>query len=218
MRYAVYFCPAPDHALGKFGRDWFATTSIPGIAENRLQALMADARRYGWHATLSAPFELAEHANYEALHQKVADIAQSFAPFDLPLHIDLLSGFLALRPSADETHIHALAERCVRDLNPLRASISKAAWDRRADRLDEVERALFKEFGYPYVLDRFRFHMTLSAPATEDEQHALREYLLPKIAVSSVARIDALTICCEKKPGTDFEAIARIAFGQGQAG
>jgi 2'-5' RNA ligase len=217
MRYAVYFCPAPDNALGKFGRDWFATTSIPGITENRFRVLMADVWRYGWHATLSAPFELAGRADCEALQQKVARIAQSFAPFDLPLRVDLLSGFLALRPSADETHINALAERCVRDLNPLRAPVSNAAWDRRAGRLDEAERALFKEFGYPYVLDRFRFHMTLSAPATDAEEHALREYLLPKIAGHSIARIDALTICCEKEPGSDFEPVARIALGPGLA-
>jgi Protein of unknown function (DUF1045) len=217
MRYAVYFCPAADNALSTFGNEWFATTSVPGITEKRFQALMADVRRYGWHATLSASFELVEHANYKTLHEKVADIARSFTPFDLPLRIDWLNGFLALRPSADETHVNALAERCVRDLNPLRAPVSEAAWDRRAGGLDEVERALFKEFGYPYVLDRFRFHMTLSAPATNEEEHALREYLLPKVAERSIARIDALTVCCEKETGTNFEPVARIALGQAHA-
>jgi hypothetical protein len=214
MRYAVYFCPAADSAQGMFGREWLATTSVPGITQSRFQELMADVRRYGWHATLSAPFELAEHADDKTLHQNVAEIAQSFTPFELPLRIDWLGGFLALRPRADETHINALAERCVRDLNPLRAPVSKEAWHRRAGGLDEMERALFKEFGYPYVLHRFRFHMTLSAPATDNEEHALREYLLPKIATRSIARIDALTICCEQEPGRDFEAMARIALGQ----
>lgn len=217
MRYAVYFCPAVDSALGMFGREWFATTSIPGITERRFQALMADVRRYGWHATLSAPFELAGHADDNALQARVADIAHSLAPFDLPLHIDSLSGFLALRPSADETLVNALAERCVRDFNALRAPVSTAAWQRRAGQLDDVERALFKEFGYPYVLDRFRFHMTLSAPATDDEEHALREYLMPNIAERSIAHIDALTICREKEPGANFEPIARIALGAGRA-
>ena len=217
MRYAVYFCPAVDSALGMFGREWFATTSIPGMTEHQFQVLMADVRRYGWHATLSAPFELAGHADDKALYARVADIARSLTPFDLPLHIDSLSGFLALRSSADETLVNALAECCVCDLNALRAPISTAAWQRRAGGLDDVERALFKEFGYPYVLDRFRFHMTLSAPATDEEEHALREYLLPKIAGRSIAHIDALTICCEKEPGADFEPVARIALGPGRA-
>jgi hypothetical protein len=214
MRYAVYFCPAAESALGTFGRDWLATTRIPGIAENRFQALMADVRRYGWHATLSAPFELAQNADDAALHRKVAEVAQSFASFDLPMRIDVLNGFLALRPSADETKVNALAERCVRDLNPLRAPVTKAAWDRRAKGLDDVERLLFEAFGYPYVLDRFRFHMTLSAPATGDEEQALRSYLQPRLAGCTVARIDALTICREKETGANVEPLARIALGQ----
>ncbi|RUL63258.1 DUF1045 domain-containing protein [Dyella dinghuensis] len=216
MRYAVYFCPAAESALGMFGREWFATTSIPDITEQRFQALMADVRRYGWHATLGAPFELAGHADEKTLHEKVVEVAQSSAPFDLLLRMDVLSGFLALRPDADETRVNVLAERCVRDLNPLRAPISKAAWDRRADGLDDVERSLFKEFGYPYVLERFRFHMTLSAPATEDEEQTLRDYLLPRMAEHLIAHIDALTICREKEPGANFEPIARIALGPGR--
>jgi hypothetical protein len=217
MRYAVYFCPASNSTLGTFGHDWFATTHIPGIAEIRFQTLMSDVRRYGWHATLSAPFELAGHVDEDALHGKVADIAQSFTSFELPVRIDMLDGFLALRPSADETQINALAERCVRDLNPLRAPVSKEAWERRASRLDDVERALFETFGYPYVLDRFRFHMTLSARATDDEERALRMYLQSKHAGRTVACIDALTICREKEPGANFEPLARIALGQERA-
>jgi len=217
MRYAVYFCPAPQSHLDRFGREWLSTTSMPGMPEKRLEVLLKDVRRYGWHATLSAPCELAQGTDYETLHRKVAQIARSFKPFTMALHIDRLAGFLALRPATDETPIHALAERCVRDLNPLRAPVSEEAWQRRADGLDESERTLFKQFGYPYVLEKFQFHMTLSAPATSDEERALREHLSPKMADASHAHIDALTICCEKEPGLDFEPVAVIALGEGRA-
>jgi hypothetical protein len=214
MRYAVYFCPAPESHLERFGRDWLSTVSIPGIPEERFRVLLKDVRRYGWHATLGAPFELAQGAEYEELREKVAQIAQSVHPFHLPLHLDRLNGFIALRPSADEAHISALAERCVHDLTTLRAPVSETAWQHRAGSLDERECALFKAFGYPYVLERFRFHMTLSAPATHDEERALRDYLSQKVADASNAHIDALTICCEKEPGAEFENVAVIALGE----
>jgi hypothetical protein len=126
MRYAVYFCPAEGSGLHAFGRDWLATETIPGIAPERLRELLINVRRYGWHATLTAPFALATNASYDDLHQKLIPIAQHVEPFELPLALDTLGGFLALRPSGDQTAINNLAERCVRELNPLRAPLTDA--------------------------------------------------------------------------------------------
>lgn len=217
MRYAVYFCPAAGSELDAFGREWLSTETVPGIAPERLRTLTANVRRYGWHATLCAPFALAEPASYDDLRRIVADIAQHASVIELPLHLDRLGAFLALRPSVDEDDVKALSEHCVLRLNALRAPGTEAAWQRRAPLLDETELALFREYGYPYVLDRYRFHMTLSAPASDIEEQALREWLSPKLANLTPARIDALTICCEKEPGQPFEQIERMPFGAGKA-
>jgi hypothetical protein len=214
MRYAVYFCPAEGSGLHAFGRDWLATETIPGIAPERLRELLINVRRYGWHATLTAPFALATNASYDDLHQKLIPIAQHVEPFELPLALDTLGGFLALRPSGDQTAINNLAERCVRELNPLRAPLTDAAWQRRANGLDEVELALFRDYGYPYVIQRYRFHMTLSARTNNAEEQALREWLTEHGADHCSAHIDALTICREPAAGQPYEPIARIALGQ----
>lgn len=210
MRYAVYFCPAPGSALHAFGREWLATTHVPGIPSERLHGLLAEVRRYGWHATLSAPFALASHASYDDLHDRVADIAEHTSAFDIPLQLDTLAGFLALRPSGETQAIDALAERCVRDLNSLRAPVTKAAWHRRAATLDDTERALFLQYGYPYVMERYRFHLTLCAPTTEAEEHILRTHVMPEVRGAQLASIDALTLCREPAPGASFEPIARL--------
>ncbi|GLQ93150.1 DUF1045 domain-containing protein [Dyella acidisoli] len=210
MRYAVYFCPAPDSALHAFGTEWLATTVVPTIAPERLQVLLADVRRYGWHATLTAPFELASHASYDDLHRRIADIAVYTPAFELPLQLDTLAGFLALRPCGDTQAVDALAAQCVRDLNTLRAPITQAAWERRAETLDDTEHTLFRQYGYPYVLDRYRFHLTLSAPATAEEEQALCAYLLPKLGHAPCARIDALTVCREPIPGAAFEQLVSL--------
>jgi hypothetical protein len=218
MRYAVYFCPAAGSALDAFGREWLATTDIPGIEPARVHALLADVRRYGWHATLSAPFALADGKHYADLRREVAAIAAQLAPFELPLVLDHLAGFLALRPSGDAAAIHALAERCVHDLHALRAPLSEVERQRRAAALDDVELVLLHQFGYPYVLERYRFHVTLTARTTPEEEQVLYAWLSPKLATLTPAQVDALTICCESEPGKDFEQLERIALSGGQAG
>lgn len=217
MRYAVYFCPAAGSELDRFGREWLASRAVKGIDPARMQILLADVRRYGWHATLSAPFALADGVSYDELHATAVKIAQQSEAFDLPLKLDRLAGFLALRPAGDETAINALAERCVRELNPLRAPLSEAAWQRRAHALDDVERTLFRQFGYPYVLQRYRFHLTLSAPATQHEEQVLCTWLSSTVATLQPARIDALTLCRESAPGQDFERVERIPLNKGRA-
>ncbi|GLQ86855.1 DUF1045 domain-containing protein [Dyella flagellata] len=215
MRYAVYFCPTAGSELGTFGHDWLTTDAIAGIAAERLRTLTSNVHRYGWHATLCAPFALAEQASYDELRSQVADIAQHTQTIELPLHLQRLAGFLALRPSADERDINRLAEQCTRRLKALRAPTTEAAWQRRAAKLDATELALFRQFGYPYVLDRYRFHLTLCAAASEEEESALRAWLSPRVASLPPARIDALTICREAEPGQPFEPFERFALGAG---
>lgn len=221
MRYAVYFCPAPGSGLDAFGREWLSDVTVPGIAPERLQVLKANVHRYGWHATLVAPFVLATHATYDDLRQKLVDMARHVEPFELSLQLDKLSNFLVLRPAGNDTTIQALAEQCVRDLNALRAPLTDAAWRRRTPQLDDHERTLFREYGYPYVLDRYRFHMTLSAPASELEEKALRDYLIPKLTnlatTVPTAHVDALTLCRETGPGQNFEQLERIPLSKGHA-
>lgn len=217
MRYAVYFCPAAGSALDALGQEWLSAERVPGIAPERLRALTAQVRRYGWHATLCAPFMLAESASYDDLRRIVADIAQRADVIELPLRLDRLAGFLALRPPGDESGAGILSECCVRRLNALRAPSTEAAWQRRAPHLDEVELALSRAFGYPYVLERYRFHMTVAAPASEAEERAVREWFAPRLAEPLLARIDALAICREQASGQPFEAVERLPLGTGKA-
>jgi 2'-5' RNA ligase len=217
MRYAVYFCPAAGSGLGAFGREWLASTSLPGLTSAAVHDLLADVRRYSWHATLRSPFALADGASYDDLRRKLSHIAQQHNAFELPLQLDQLAGFLALRPAGNHAAINALADQCVRELEPLRAPLSDAMRQRRATGLDDIELRLLEQFGYPYVLERYRFHITLSAPATADEERVLCTWLSSKVATLPPAQIDALTICCEREPGKDFEQLERIPLGRGHA-
>src|SRR5258708_19714311 len=68
-RYAIYFVPAADTALYRFGAAALGYDCFTGADIATLDALPVDAgawreltrepRRYGFHATLKAPFHLA---------------------------------------------------------------------------------------------------------------------------------------------------------------
>jgi len=214
MRYAIYYCPAQDSELGRLGRAWLAQEGegLPVVEAQRVNALLADARRYGWHATLRAPFALAEGASYAALRETVAGVAAVTSVFELPLKLDRLAGFLALRPRDDSTAIDALASSCLRALEPLRATLSPEEVQRRAKGMDAAGLALLQRYGYPYVLDHYRFHLTLSAPAAAAEEQRMRDWLAPRVAMLGAARVDALSICREAAPGADFVEMERIAL------
>jgi hypothetical protein len=216
MRYAIYFCPTGDTALGRLGHDWLAESTpapeLPGISAERRNALLVKVRRYGWHATIRAPFTPLAEVAYDDVRRAVISVANACASFELPLRINHLAGFLALRPPVDEDSPRQLAATCLGALLPLCAAPSGEVLERRSTGLDAHEISLLQSHGYPYVLDRYRFHLTLSAPATEPEEQAMRHWLEPRVAELPPTRVDALSICGEVTPGSAFELIERIAL------
>jgi hypothetical protein len=214
MRYAIYFCPTIETALGRLGRDWLAASShapeLPGISTERRNALLIKVRRYGWHATIRAPFTLKTDVAYADVRRAVTSVASVCASFELPLHIHRLAGFLALRPCIDGIAQKQLATTCLEALLPLCAPLPEEVLDRRGAGLDADELNLLQRYGYPYVLDRYRFHLTLSAPATEPEEQAIRQWFAPRVAELPLTRVDALSICRETVPGGAFELLERI--------
>jgi hypothetical protein len=211
MRYAIYYCPQAGTTLATFGQAWLSPHArVASIAPQRLDELLHDARRFGWHATVRAPFNLAAGQTFDDLRRAVVSIAHTMHAFDLPLRLDSLAGFLALRPESASGRIDALAATCLHALHPLCAPLSEDARRRRAHGLDMVERELLRRYGYPYVLDRYRFHMTLAAPASPAEERALRVAIAGYGMEAAVAHIDALAICCEPFPGADFEELEQI--------
>jgi hypothetical protein len=221
MRYAIYFCPAPASALGALGRDWLggeaAPNGIPGIPLPRWNELLADVRRYGWHATMRPPFTLSPDVEYDDLRRTIAVVAQSFSPSTITLRLSRLGGFLALRPVGEIAAVNSMAAACTEAVETLRAPLVEPEFQRRVRGLDAIETHYLQRYGYPYVFERYRFHMTLSAPATVEEEHALQRWLALRAAAVPAARVDALSICVERASGAAFEVLERIPLRKASA-
>lgn len=170
-RLAVYYAPRPGafarHAAAWLGRD--AETGqaldqprLPGIPDPA--TLTVEPRRYGFHGTLRAPFRLADGVTMAQVADTVAHLAADLAPVVCDgLRLEDLHGFVALTPTGCEAALLDLGARVVEATNPLRAPLTPAEVARRrpAD-LSARQRALLDCWGYPHVMEEFRFHLTLT--------------------------------------------------------
>ncbi|MFV0473741.1 MAG: DUF1045 domain-containing protein [Pikeienuella sp.] len=175
-RYAVFYAPPKGSALARFGAAWLgrdaetgAGAAQPEIEGLDLEAASATPRRYGFLCTLKAPFRLAEGTDAAGLEAALAVLAAGIAPFACaPLAVEPLGGFVAFRPGASCAALAALAAACVTGLDRFRAPAPESEIARRrAAGLTPAQEAHLARWGYPYVLDEFRFHLTLTGALSD---------------------------------------------------
>ncbi|MCA3179064.1 MAG: DUF1045 domain-containing protein [Burkholderiaceae bacterium] len=225
-RYATYWVPEPGHPLWTAGCTWLGRDPRDGGAPGGpARAHVASPWRYGFHATLKAPVRLAPGVREDDWIGAVRALASRHAPFAMPpLRIAALGGFLALRPvvaPAPDHPLHRLADDCVRALDPMRAPPDEAELARRhAHGLDARGRSNVERWGYPWVLEDWRMHLTLSEglggldPAVVDTLRRDAE-LHFEHALARPAVVSAISVCVEPAPGAPFELRCRMPLGGG---
>lgn len=228
MRYAVYFTPEHDDPLcriaaGWLGRDAFGGHVTPARAFGDLSAAevafhTAAARRYGFHATLKAPFRLADDASERSLVDAVAAFAGEVTPFVIPrLMLARIDSFFALVPAEPLPGLQGFAGDVVRAFEPFRAPLSDAEIARRnPEALSPQECRNLSQWGYPYVFDTFRFHMTLTGRVAAEEAARVRsaiEQCLGSVLDRPVP-VDGLALFVEPSAGAPFEVLSYHALGK----
>ena len=229
-RYAIYFAPESDSpwwrlGAGLLGRNEGCGVPPPhtapprGIDPDRWHRMTAEARRYGFHATLKAPFRLDTRASLPMLTERVSALAATLRTIPLgPLDPKPFPGFVALAPATSPQGLAELAARCVVELDDLRAPALAADLARRQpDRLDARGLELLHAYGYPHVLERFRFHMTVANCAQADLVQRLIEALLPLTAAlnrDAPLHLDRLCLFEEAAPGADLRRVRDWALAR----
>ena len=92
-RYAIYFAPKPDSDWWNAGSEWLGRCALrerlvqqsypASIAPEKFMQLTASPRRYGWHATMKAPFVLREDADFNQLRDELVLVCSQFKSFEL---------------------------------------------------------------------------------------------------------------------------------------
>jgi putative phosphonate metabolism protein len=206
-RYAIYYAPAPGSDLDRFGAhllgyDAFSGDDLPfpsGLVRvvPDWRDLTSDPRKYGFHATLKAPLSLAPSKTEAELLAACAAFAA--APRAIPVIrpvVGSISGFIAVIPAEPPPELIRLAADCVREFDTFRAPLTEADRARRnPSQLTPRQREHLERWGYPYAMDDFRFHMTLTGRLGSERREPLLKMLaeqfsglkLTKLAIDSVA-------------------------------
>lgn len=226
VRFAIYAAPGSKPgsagtsgaALREKAEQWLGRSITgdpvaPGIpadwTREAIDAITVDARRYGFHGTLKPPFRLAEGRSIGELDAAVAQFAAGRPPAVLPqMSLARLGGFFALVPGADAAELHALADEVVTSFDRFRAPATEAETARRSPAaLTPRQRELLKAWGYPYVLDEFRFHLTLTDRIPHERrpevERTLRDWFAPLLGAD--VPVDALALFTEAEPGAPFQ-------------
>lgn len=224
-RYALYMLPPSGSALARFGAAWLGHDPETGDAAEPSEAMTAAIdgalrreataapARYGFHATLKAPFRLHAAADAAELFAEVDRMAAGWRAFALPpLATRRIGRFRALVPESDCQPLASLANACVIGLDRFRAPLDDAEIARRREaRLTSRQDAYMLSLGYPYVLDEFRVHMTLTGPLDDASDAAVRPVLDRLLAplLAEPVEVRDVAVMGEPADGGPFRVVRR---------
>lgn len=224
QRYAVYYVPNGD-ALARFGAAWLGWDITTGTTcahpdnldlDIAIAHITASPRRYGLHATIVPPFRLADGMDQPALEQLLSGIAAASAPVELnALELARLGRFLALVPEGAAEALNRLAAFWLVGSDPMRAPPLPADLERhRARPLTPAQDALLNRWGYPYVMEAFKCHITLTGKLPKAQARAVADHLEPVLAplLPRPFRIRQLALVGEDRDGW-FHVIRQYDLG-----
>ena len=225
-RYAIYFAPPADHLLWKLGSEWLGRDAytgqkverreFPALKDEGIDRLTSSPARYGFHATMKAPFELEDRRSETDLIRHLDAFAQTQHTFETTITVEALGQFVALRQVDQKESMRALHSACVIEFDEFRAPLNEEDIERRrrADLSAEQDKRMLK-WGYPYIFEDFRWHMTLSnkvmsSHTREKVVSVLQEFFEP--ALSSPLTIDGIAIYRQLARSAPFKILHRSAF------
>lgn len=219
-RFAIYFVPAADSALYRFGAsvlgyDCYRGENIDFIAgaDAGWCDKVAAARIYGFHATLKPPFRLRPGVELADVETAFDQFAKSRAPIEVGrLDVRAIGTFIALTLAAPCLAVGELAADCVRYFDTYRAPLSAQERSRRLTPwLTARQRSHLDRWGYPYVFEDFRFHMTLTGHLAEADRDRALGRLRERFATVDAAQdltIDRLVVV--RQTGASFVIIRDV--------
>ena len=230
-RYALYYAPGPRQRLVALRLG--LAGPLRGDRDTRLRSrtstasirrcctpLTAAPRRYGFHATLKPPFALARGASLAALAQALDRFCARQTALRLPpLEVAELDGFLALVPRpGTRASMRSPPPACAAWTAFARRRLPRNSQRRRAAGLSPREDSLLQRWGYPYVMDRFRFHFSLTGSLRDAPPHvvaALRDAAAAAVAALADEPLVLDSICIFEEPaaGADLRIVHRARFG-----
>ena len=229
-RVAIYFLPKKNSSLENFGKNllgrdinkkkkisltrrqkYFINRGFTYFDE--LKDYCEQPAKYGFHATLKAPFRLKRNVKTKNFYDVISHIAAQHSRFKIKgLKIVYSKKFTFITSRKEIKSLINLENDLVKHLDTFRAELNKTEIKKRnPDSLTFKQNKYLKEWGYPFVLDQFKFHMTLmnqNNNKLSNKQKLELEKLIYKIS-NNLVEFNEISLLGENKKGY-FEEIKRF--------
>lgn len=233
-RLAIYFLPDPQSELGRIAADWLGRTIYSGqrvaskrrgiLTDKRYQEITRSPYHYGFHATIKPPFQLAVGVDTDLLISRLKEFAANQTPFVIPnLQLGIIDDFFCLRPVGPCSMLSEMAMDVVRIFDHFRKPASAGEITRRrAAGLTPRQDELLMQYGYPYVMEEYRFHLTLTGSVQDENEKRVIQQELATLFVPEVLEnipFNSLSLSIERD-GAPFENLhwahfsEMLSFGQ----
>jgi putative phosphonate metabolism protein len=227
QRYAVYYAPKANSDLAAFGNAWLgrdpatgreiARPDVAGLDRDEIASITVSPSRYGFHGTLKPPFALKDGQTRAQLENAIVGYCAGASPVSCgPLILKAIGSFIALVPTDPVGGLGDLASGLVKVLDGFRQPEDEAAMNkRRASGLSDRQEEYLVRWGYPYVMEEFRFHLTLTDKLDPDRMMRVRDALAPIVAPLCEAPFTISDVCLFGDPGDGkpFDLLGRFALG-----
>ena len=205
-RYAIYYAPSENSELDLFGKCLLGWDPYKGVETTKsdlsklpsfkkFSGLVLTPKQYGFHGTIKAPFKLKNEYTYNDLENKVREISKQIHSFYFDqLIIKKLGNFIGLIPT-NNLKVNAVSNKFVEELDYLRDELSESEIKKRKPhKLTSNQKQMLFKWGYPYVFDEFKFHLTLTSKLNVVEiddvlrslQNILKQVNLNKISFNNI--------------------------------
>lgn len=169
-----------------------------------------EPRRYGFHATLKAPMRLDKAVSYNDFRITVKELANNLRAVELGiLKPTQIGNFLALKTD-DINHaaVATLAWKCTRELDRFRAPLNDHERNKRPN-LSVSQQKNLEQWGYPYVGNSFRFHMTLTSQLSQADLNRAGKLLASKVP-NEATSLNSISIFGDPGASKPFEFVERF--------
>ena len=224
-RYAIYYAPIENPELDLFGKCWLGWDPYKGVETTKsdlsklpsfkkFSSLVLTPKQYGFHGTIKAPFRLKNEYTYNDLENKVREISKQIHSFYFDqLIIKKLGNFIGLIPT-NNLKINAVSNKFVEELDYLRDELSESEIKKRKPhKLTSNQKQMLFKWGYPYVFNEFKFHLTLTGKLRIEEIDNVYKYLQTILKSVNLRKIHFKSICIfGQKTDEKFYFIKKINF------
>ena len=227
-RYAIYYAPPPGTDLDRFGTQLLGYDALNGVdlpfPDGTMEAapdwpdLTSAPRKYGFHATLKAPISLA--AGKTEVEFLAACAAFAATPRAIPVIrpvVGSISGFIAVIPAQPTAELIQLAADCVSEFDSFRTPLAEEDRARRnPSQLTPRQREHLDRWGYPFVMEDFRFHMTLTGRLDTERREPILAMLRSRFSAIGLEALalDRIAVFRQSDADSRFRIAAQYVLQQ----